>query len=1579
MKFMKKIILLLGYLIFTLPIARALSMQTDNADVARIESLIADGKIVEAESVALALEKRGAATGSIKEQADAAYCQGVISFLSGNDDQKAHQELKQAITLYGKCTPLKYVALWKSLYVMVKLYFDHKQRDPNSWTAIATNLSQIEPIVIKQLLGAPPNADGSATYSAMMVNSDLSRLDQEMNQKIDLIKQQGSRGDQIVKQQGEWDKNMNNDLEHCGFGRDMNLDRSVYYREGIQKIAEAKEKETSLIKGLLTERINALSKIIDELHLHSGATASNTLEGYDIDGSRWAYEFLDSQTSGNPSFLDNSSGAVVFQNAQWIVKATESSGNIGKIKTDLFFYDAQTLRLIATARVPNKIIKVGKVRKEGSFYVIIITPYKYRFDDAPLNICLIDPKNRQIDRIKLVEDNEAYWFVLGHPIVVSSEGNTIVVLIDSAAHAEASRHSPTSGYISGTPKNPFFKDINVSLRPGSIEYYAQNPSKIIYPKIDTVDEAIQPSQMEFDKQARNEEAFLSSLGVTATGDIDPIGSDQNEKTSVAYLTEGKNSGVHLISASDRGSILDLNLNNLASKVSKLAASKISKPGIFPNGSIYGCYSNSLIIASLQTKYLLSMPGHNYSFDKEKAYAIPSSPDHIPWKENLVTNNDFSIISINSDGKKGGAKLPYSLKDPDVSVAVYPEKNLFYTYKNDKLTNVFERFSLDTGKPIGNPITTATGKTPTVTCIRDGIAPLGYHLVSVVTDYTTGGIEYSIIIQKDNSSQTLELQHGLSELPQPFEFRQKSDGTIQLLYSCAGVSKFEEHSPDGKLRETLAEWKSPPQEGKPLLLSEKNLIFIPRAGGYEAYRVFGDGKPEKVFEIYFRGSSDYVILLPNGFYAGSPGCEKLIKIPSNGRLVDATSLAPWKNRPAEVIKALGGDPKTADLLGKVTERWLKRIGFDPSTPEPSASEIAKVSVTQMPPLWATSQQVSFPIEATAGGEPLKEVAVRVNGVLQKSFSGSELNVPPGGHAILNASVTLAEGQNWIEVTATDAKGRPGNLEHFRTILPKASETPKRYIVAMGCSEYDRPELNLQFAAKDAGDVLKAFQEAGGRECKTLLLTNKEVGPEALEKIKAFFGESRESDEVILFCAGHGLLDEHLDYVYAGHQIDTEHPGDTGIHLDALLDAVGSGKSLKRLVLMDTCQSGSVGEKEEMKLAQASTELPHGVRAVKSRALKVVGVSPLTGDEQQRFIEEMFLLPGQYRGINIIGASGGAEYAMESDKWNNGVFTSALIEALRDQKADMDHRGRISVSDLKTYLAQRVPELTGGAQKPSVVAFEQDQDFDLVGKMPPIPESVKKNTGARASEAPAPSVSSATTGESSSMAPTTLGSQFVNSLGQKFVPIPGTPVYFCIWSTRVSDYGQFVRETGRFWKPSGFPQKPDHAAVRISWEDATAFCEWLTQKEHSMGKLPANLEYRLPKDLEWSAAVGITGEMEGQPSWRDGGIPNCFAWGTTWPPPPGVGNLDPKMKTDPYPYTSPVGSFAPNRFGLYDMCGNVLQWCQEDFDESGQGFLRGSSWPDEEPDGLNLTTRHNNLKSTAYKCYGFRCVIAPIAQK
>jgi hypothetical protein len=92
-------------------------------------------------------------------------------------------------------------------------------------------------------------------------------------------------------------------------------------------------------------------------------------------------------------------------------------------------------------------------------------------------------------------------------------------------------------------------------------------------------------------------------------------------------------------------------------------------------------------------------------------------------------------------------------------------------------------------------------------------------------------------------------------------------------------------------------------------------------------------------------------------------------------------------------------------------------------------------------------------------------------------------------------------------------------------------------------------------------------------------------------------------------------------------------------------------------------------------------------------------------------------------------------------------------------------------------------------------------------------------------------------------------FVNSLGMKFVAVPGTNVLFSVWETRVKDYQAFCDATGRSWEKPRFQQTADNPAVNVSWEDAKAFCEWLSGKE---GK-----GYRLPMDHEWSSAVGIGG--------------------------------------------------------------------------------------------------------------------------
>jgi hypothetical protein len=255
----------------------------------------------------------------------------------------------------------------------------------------------------------------------------------------------------------------------------------------------------------------------------------------------------------------------------------------------------------------------------------------------------------------------------------------------------------------------------------------------------------------------------------------------------------------------------------------------------------------------------------------------------------------------------------------------------------------------------------------------------------------------------------------------------------------------------------------------------------------------------------------------------------------------------------------------------------------------------------------------------------------------------------------------------------------------------------------------------------------------------------------------------------------------------------------------------------------------------------------------------------------------------------------------------------------------------------------------------------------------------------------------------------GQPWTNSVGMEFLPIESTNVLFSKWETRVEDFDAFAHATGyttardmfsltpqgwkrgnATWKEPGFPQTQKHPVCGVTWEDAKAFCKWLTEKEQREGRLQENQEYRLPTDVEWSIAVGLGPEPGSTPRERDAKTPNVYPWGKDWIPPKGAGNYcgeesfrveePPGWEViggydDGYARTSPVGSFKANRFGLFDMGGNLWEWCEE-YDDPGRPqsahTKRGASWYDNGSNRL-LSSSRSPANLSRDDMTGFRCVL------
>ncbi len=172
--------------------------------------------------------------------------------------------------------------------------------------------------------------------------------------------------------------------------------------------------------------------------------------------------------------------------------------------------------------------------------------------------------------------------------------------------------------------------------------------------------------------------------------------------------------------------------------------------------------------------------------------------------------------------------------------------------------------------------------------------------------------------------------------------------------------------------------------------------------------------------------------------------------------------------------------------------------------------------------------------------------------------------------------------------------------------------------------------------------------------------------------------------------------------------------------------------------------------------------------------------------------------------------------------------------------------------------------------------------------------------------------------------------------------------------LQDFGQFVAATGRdmqgcdtydgewkhrpadSWEHTGFVQTAAHPVTCVSWSDAEAYANWLSTK--------TGHRYRLPSASEWEYAARAGAEIS--PLWGPDGQGACAEANVA---DASAGRRYPGWAVFPcddgYAYTSPVGTFKANAFGLTDMLGNVLQWTEDCWHENYAGApVDGSAWLD-----------------------------------
>lgn len=460
-----------------------------------------------------------------------------------------------------------------------------------------------------------------------------------------------------------------------------------------------------------------------------------------------------------------------------------------------------------------------------------------------------------------------------------------------------------------------------------------------------------------------------------------------------------------------------------------------------------------------------------------------------------------------------------------------------------------------------------------------------------------------------------------------------------------------------------------------------------------------------------GSGDYLYITPDHYYCGSRKIYDKVHFTSGLNIYDIEQYDLLFNRPDIVCERLGGSKDKIDLLHKAWERRVRRMGFKPEdiiadTQAPSA----RITNSHTFPHTTTDSGITLNIRLKDSKYKLTRLMISVNGVPLESRMGIDISSLGVSDYSTKKDIELASGRNHIEVSCINEKGVESYKSDINILCTKPSKKPTLYLASIGVSDYLDKGYTLEYAAKDAEDFQKLINgnlSESYSDVKTLCIKNKEAIASNIQNVKDFFANAGVDDVIMLFYAGHGVLDEDLNYYLSTYDMDFRVPSAKGVSYDDFEDILDGIKPLSKYCFIDACHSGKI-DKEEF-IEDNSNLVAKG--SVKFRG---DGKTLKISDEVKSVnnaIQSLFMDFSKGNGASVLVSSSGMEVAIEDNKISNGLFTYSLKQGLGNNLADTDKDGTILMSELSEFVSKNVVKLSNGIQTPGMRVENKYTDLRL----------------------------------------------------------------------------------------------------------------------------------------------------------------------------------------------------------------------------------------------------------------------------